>query len=65
MLSRREWFMRLMVAIAAGLADRGCVAETPPQKVSKEVAKYQDRPNSMQAGGMCKFLIPSGGKAGA
>jgi hypothetical protein len=54
-----------MVAIAAGLAHRGCAAETPPQKVSKEVAKYQDRPTSMQACGMCKFLIPSGGKAGA
>jgi hypothetical protein len=53
-----------MVAIAAGLAHRGCAAETPPQKVSKEVAKYQDRPNTMQACGMCKFLIPSGGKAG-
>ena len=64
MLSRREWFTRLMVAVAAGLAHRGWAAETPPQKVSKEVAKYQDRPTSMQACGMCKFFIPSGGKAG-
>jgi hypothetical protein len=60
MLSRREW--------GAGTGEYGRVertAETPSGKVTKEVAKYQAQPNNMQMCGMCKFYIPSGGKAGS
>jgi hypothetical protein len=69
MLSRREWFGRLLVlAGVAGFSMRG-PAETPanqaPAKVSQADAHYQDHPNNMQMCGMCKFYIPPGGKPGS
>ena len=69
MLSRREWIGQLLaLAGVAGLIGRGRAAETPGNKTSKankETAKYQDHPNNMQMCGMCKFYVPSGGKAGS
>ena len=65
MISRREWIGRLVtLAGLAGLARRGRAAEAP-SKISKQAAKYQDRPNAMQMCGMCKFYIPPGGRAGS
>ncbi len=66
MLSRRQWLAGLWAGVGAiGLARSDRAAEPPTGKVTKEVAKYQDHPNNMQMCGMCKFYIPSGGKAGA
>jgi hypothetical protein len=66
MLSRRAWLVRLLTSAgAAGLIGRGWAAGPTPGKVSKDVAKYHDRPNKMQMCGMCKFYIPPGGKAGS
>jgi hypothetical protein len=66
MLSRREWMGQLLaLASMAGLSARGHAAQTPSDKITKEIAKYQDHPNNMQKCGMCKFYSPAGGKAGS
>jgi hypothetical protein len=63
MLSRREWIGRLLaLARVVGLIGGRHAAGAPENKVSKETAKYQDRP---QMCGMCKFYIPPGGHAGS
>lgn len=66
MLSRREWCARLLgLAGIAALVGHSHAAEAPTNKISKEEAKYRDRPNNMQMCGMCKFYIPSGGRSGS
>ena len=66
MLSRREWIRRLLALVGvAGLIEHSHAAETPTNKVSKEVSKYQEHPNNMQMCGMCKFYIPPGGQPGS
>lgn len=64
MLSRRDWLVLLSGLAGISAIGRGRAAETQPQKVSKEIAKYQDHPNTMQMCGMCKFYIPPGGQPG-
>lgn len=64
MISRRECITRVsMLAGLAGFAARG--AAKTAAKATKEAAHYQDRPNTMQMCGMCKFYIPSRGQSGS
>lgn len=66
MLSRREWLILFSGLVGGlGLVGRGRATQAPPQKISKETAKYQDHPNDMKMCGMCKFYIPPGGRPGA
>lgn len=65
MLSRREWIGRLLTLVGlAGVTPRSDAAEAPA-KVTQADAHYQDHPNDRQMCGMCKFYIPSGGRAGS
>jgi hypothetical protein len=65
MLSRREWFGRVLKLVGLVALTRDAHGGQAPSKVGKEAAKYQDHPNAMQMCGMCKFYIPSGGRPGA
>lgn len=65
MLSRREWIGRLLALGGLVAATRQGRAAVRVARVSKVTAKYQDSPKNMQMCGMCKFYVPTGGRAGA